>query len=110
MGRMGFCSKWVSLMRECISTVQYRVLSEGKEWGPITPTRGLRQGDPLSPCLFLLVAECLSAMLRVEEASGGLHGLSVARGAPSISHLFFADDCLFFLRQIIWKRGLCEGF
>ncbi|XP_019197208.1 PREDICTED: uncharacterized protein LOC109191092 [Ipomoea nil] len=98
MSKMGFTDHWVRLMRECISTVRYSVLVEGKEWGPVVPGRGLRQGDPLSPCLFILVAECLSAMLRVREGEGVLHELRVARGALTISHLFFADDCLFFFR------------
>ncbi|XP_031127513.1 uncharacterized protein LOC116029604 [Ipomoea triloba] len=106
MTKLGFSERWVSLMHECISTVQYRVLVEGKEWGPIVPTRGLRQGDPLSPCLFILVAESLSAMLRVQEMEGGLQGVRVARGAPRISHLFFADDCLFFFRANNLEAGI----
>ncbi|XP_019177735.1 PREDICTED: uncharacterized protein LOC109172940 [Ipomoea nil] len=96
--KMGFGERWVGWMRECVSSVQYNVLIEGREWGPIVPERGLRQGDPLSPCLFIIVAESLSAMLRVQEGEGVFHGISVARHAPTISHLFFADDCLFFFR------------
>ncbi|XP_031120626.1 uncharacterized protein LOC116023757 [Ipomoea triloba] len=90
MGRvmleLGFSERWVALMRECVSTVQYRVLVEGNEWGQIDPGRDLRQGDPLSPYLFLIVAEGLSAMLREQEREGALHGFRVARGAPAVSH------------------------
>ncbi|XP_019166531.1 PREDICTED: uncharacterized protein LOC109162266 [Ipomoea nil] len=96
--KMGFSDRWVGLVRECVTTVRYSVLVEGKEWGPVVPGRGLRQGDPLSPYLFILVAEVLSTMLQVREEEGLIHGLRVARGAPSISHLFFADDCLFLFR------------
>lgn len=57
LAKLGFSDRWVGLMRECISTVCYNVLVNGREWGPIILTRGLRQGDPLYPCLFILVAE-----------------------------------------------------
>lgn len=69
--------------------------------GPIIPGWGLRQGDPLSPCLFILMDESLSVMLRVQEEEGALHGLRVARGAPSVSHLFFPDDCFFSFKLIV---------
>jgi hypothetical protein len=58
------------------------------------PTRGLRQGDPLSPYLFLMVAEGLSCMIRKAEDREDLEGVKVCRGAPTISHLLFADDSL----------------
>ncbi|XP_031120324.1 uncharacterized protein LOC116023464 [Ipomoea triloba] len=109
MSKLGFSSRWVSLMRECVYTVHYRVLVEGKEWGPIHPSRGLRQGDALSPCLFILIAESLSAVLRTQEEDGALHGISVARGAPNISHLFFADDCLFFFRANNLEAGVIKA-
>ncbi|XP_031116486.1 uncharacterized protein LOC116020140 [Ipomoea triloba] len=106
---MGFSERWVNLMKECVSTVQYKVLVEQKEWGLISPGRGLRQGDPLSPCLFIIVAESLSAMLRVQERVGALHGVRVARGAPAVSHLFFADDCLFFFQANNLEAGVIEA-
>ncbi|KAM6542861.1 hypothetical protein CsatB_007308 [Cannabis sativa] len=60
------------------------------------PTRGIRQGDPLSPYLFILCAEGLSAILRNYHHRGLLHGISISRNAPSISHLVFADDSILF--------------
>ncbi|XP_019179245.1 PREDICTED: uncharacterized protein LOC109174463 [Ipomoea nil] len=107
--KMGFSEHWVRLMRECVTTVRYSILVEGKEWGPVEPGRGLRQGDPLSPCLFILVAECLSAMLRAREEEGVLNGMRVARVAPVISHLFFAYDCLFFFRANNFEAGVLNG-
>ncbi|XP_031090908.1 uncharacterized protein LOC115995902 [Ipomoea triloba] len=106
---LGFVERWVDLMRVCVSSVRYWVLVEGVERGPIVPTRGLRQGDPLSPCLFIVVAECLSSMLREQEEVGALHGIRVARAAPSISHLFFADDCLFFFRANNLEAGVIKA-
>ncbi|KAK9195743.1 hypothetical protein WN943_003868 [Citrus x changshan-huyou] len=98
MPKMGFDAKWVALMMLCVSTVRYRVLREGKELGPIVPCRGLRQGDPLSPYLFILCVDGLSSLIRRQERNGLIHGVRIARGAPSVSHLFLADDSFLFFR------------
>jgi hypothetical protein len=68
---------------------------------PICPGRGLRQGDPLSPYLFILVTEGLTALIKKSLASGDLHGVQICRGAPVVSHLLFADDCFLFCRSSI---------
>ena len=74
------------------------MLREGKEVGPIVPCRVLRQGDPLSLYLFIICAEGLSSLIRRQERNGLLHGVRIVRGAPSVSHLFFADDSFLFFR------------
>ena len=61
--KMGFCEKWVSLIFECISTVSYSILVNKEPKGDIRPSRGIRQGNPLSPYLFLLYSEGLNKML-----------------------------------------------
>ena len=73
--------------------------------GRIVPTRGLRQGDPISPYLFLLCAEGLSAMLQRNEGGEVLRGVQVCRRAPRVSHLLFADYCIVFCKASM-EEGL----
>lgn len=87
----------------CISSVNYTFSSSGRRFGSISPSRGLRQGDPLSPYLFILCAQGLSAALTTHEHLNYIYGCVVARNAPSISHLFFADDNLLFFRSNLSK-------
>ena len=70
----------------------------GKQSGHIIPSRGLRQGDPLFPYLFLLCGEGLSKLLKSATEEGSIHGVAAASKGPKISHLFFADDSLMFCR------------
>jgi hypothetical protein len=92
MIKLGFDRRWVKLIMSYVNSVKYRVRFNSVETDTIIPTRGLHQGDPLSPYLFLLVAEGLSCMLKGAEERGDLEGVRVCREAPVISHLLFADD------------------
>uniref|UniRef100_A0A2N9IBV7 Reverse transcriptase domain-containing protein n=1 Tax=Fagus sylvatica TaxID=28930 RepID=A0A2N9IBV7_FAGSY len=116
MRKLGFAERWISLLMECICTVQYSVLIDGVPKGYINPTRGIRQGDPLSPYVFLLCAEGLSALFQQASAMGHLKGIQSCRGGPWVSHLFFADDSLLFgqaniseCRKILEILNLYEG-
>lgn len=106
MRSMGFHGTWIDWVMRCIRTISYSFILNGEPRGNLTPTRGLRQGDSISPYLFLLCAEGLSRMLTYAEMRGGIHGVSIATGAPSINHLFFADDSFIFLRAeaLEWYR------
>ena len=73
----------------CVTTVRYMVMHDGHEFGPINPRRGLRQGDPLSPYIFIIFAEGLSAILQEYEAKGVIHGCKITISASVITHLFF---------------------
>ncbi|MCH88321.1 RNA-directed DNA polymerase (Reverse transcriptase) [Trifolium medium] len=67
--------------------------------GPIYPGRGLRQGDPLSPYLFILVTGGLTTLIKNSVARGDIHDVKICRGAPMVSHLLFADGCFLFYRS-----------
>jgi len=96
--KLGFQSQWVQRIMSCISSVRYTVRFNGVPPASFTPTRGLRQGDPLSPFLFLFVADGLSTLLQKKVQDRSLQELKVCRGAPGISHLLFADDTLLFFK------------
>ncbi|KAL9675120.1 hypothetical protein QQ045_003321 [Rhodiola kirilowii] len=96
--KMGFDETWVRRVLKCVCSVSYKVKVNGDISEQIIPGRGLRQGDPLSPYLFILCQEWLTLKLNAEEACGNLSGVRLARGLQPINHLFFADDCLLFLK------------
>lgn len=87
--KLGFSEHYVKLTMNCVSSVEYHIQDEGEEIGPFIPERGLKQGNPLSPYFFLMVAESLSGMIKKQEARGLIHGITVVRGAPKLTHLFF---------------------
>ena len=98
MIKMGFHARWIQLMMMCITTASYSVLINGEPHGHITPTRGLCQGDPLSPYFFLMCTEGLHGLISKAAHNGDIRGVSLCRNGLRITHLFFADDSLLFCR------------
>ena len=96
---MGFGSKWMRWIWQCISTTRFSVMVNGVPVGFFPSSRGLRQGDPLSPYLFILGMEVLSILLR-RAMSGGFISGCIVRGREganfSISHLLYANDTIIF--------------
>lgn len=64
-------------------------------------SRGLRQGDPLSPYLFVICMEIFSRILEKAFSEKKISGLKVNKDALNISHIFFADDCFLFRRAVL---------
>ena len=86
---------------DCITTTRFSIVLNGVAKGNIFPSRGLHQGCPLSPYLFLLCAEGFSALLANAETEGSLMGFFCTRRSPRLSHLIFADDSSVFCRTIL---------
>ncbi|KAG7594035.1 Reverse transcriptase domain [Arabidopsis thaliana x Arabidopsis arenosa] len=96
--RFGFAEIWCQWVMKCVTTVTYSVLLNGSPTDKIKPSRGLRQGDPLSPYLYLLCTKGLSSLLSHAMQTKSLHGFKASRNGPQISHMFFADDSLLFFQ------------
>lgn len=98
MLKFGFASTWVQKVMGYIRSVSYSFSLNGQLVGKLSPGRGLRQEDPLSPYLFVLCAQGLSSLFLNHERNKDFCGVRIARSCPSISHLFFADDSLVFFK------------
>lgn len=85
--------------KACVTTVTYSYLVNDSVYGEVQPSRGIRQGDPMSPYLFILCREVLSGLCKNAARDGSLQGVRVARGCPRINHLLFADDTMFFCQS-----------
>lgn len=106
MKALGFKDQWVKLIMPCITSVNYSVLVNGKSRKAFIPTQGLRQGDSLSPYLYLMCAEGFSAPIIDADQLENIQGVGVVKGGTSISHLFFVDDNMLFCKENFreWRR------
>ena len=90
----GFHQKFIHLIYQCISTVSFTLLLNGGKGPRIMPSRGLRQGDPLSPYLFIIRSKVLARMINRNSAQKQINGIKIAPSSTGISKLFYADDVL----------------
>ena len=104
--RCGFPIRWRNWIRFCISTVHFSILINGCPSGFFASSQGLRQGDPLSPLLFVVVMEALSQLMDRAVAGGSFSGFLVGNQAGSevrVTHLLFANDTLLFCEADPYK-------
>ena len=97
LGKKGFGLRWRRWIMGCLSSANFSILINGRPRGKFMASRGLRQGDPLSPFLFTIVVDVLSRLMEKAQELELIKGLVVGRESIEISHLQFADDTIFFL-------------
>ncbi|KAL9669643.1 hypothetical protein QQ045_007190 [Rhodiola kirilowii] len=98
MQRLGFPEEWNSKVMSCVKTVSYVVRVNDFVTEEIKPARGIRQGDPLSPFLFLICSEWLNLKVKEYQRRRKLKGVKISKDGPEITHMLFADDSMFFLQ------------
>ncbi|GKV50269.1 hypothetical protein SLEP1_g56981 [Rubroshorea leprosula] len=104
MLRLGFGQKWKNWINECLKTAKVSVLLNGSTNRQFKMQRGLRQGDPLSPFLFLIVAEGLNGIISSAASLGLFNGIEIGQCGMNVTHLQFADDTIVFGMPIGGKR------
>lgn len=105
MRRLGFSEGWIQLMIVCITSLTYSFKINEESVGYVQPKRGIRQSDPLSPFLFVICAESLSALLTKECCKGRINEVRVCQNALMIHHLLFTDDNFLFTRGTLKEFG-----
>ncbi|XP_071741027.1 uncharacterized mitochondrial protein AtMg01250-like [Rutidosis leptorrhynchoides] len=95
MTRIGFGEKWGSWIKMCFCSARSSVIINSSPTDEFTIIKGLRQGDPLSPFLFLIVMEGLHILIKESVDAGLIQGAMVGNSHINVSHLFYADDAVF---------------
>ncbi|KAL9688504.1 hypothetical protein QQ045_032926 [Rhodiola kirilowii] len=108
--RMGFPDRWVEMVMACVKSVSYTIRINDKVSEDFLPERGLRQGDPLSPYLFLICTEWFAEKVRQGQDENKLTGIKNCRDAPDVTHLLFADDSVIFLRASMGNVANRRGY
>jgi hypothetical protein len=117
--KFGFSINFIRLIMKCVTSIRFAVRVNGELLPFFTPSRGLRQGDPMSPYLFLLCAEGFTPLLKFFGGNYVDKEIRVSFRSPWVNHLLFADDSLIFisanvqstvrLNDILRIYGECSG-
>ncbi|XP_026381662.1 uncharacterized protein LOC113276289 [Papaver somniferum] len=107
--KLGFSKEWCQMIKQCISRVSYSVLVNGSPGEIFYPSRSITQGDCLSPYICILCMEVLSQLLVKPNSEKLIQGFKFKTGSPSISHLFFSDDCMLFCKaSVTYAKNLLK--
>lgn len=110
----GLSARWIRWIMQCVLGPSMSVLWNGERTEAFKPLRGLRQGDPLSPYLFVLCMERLCHLIESAVKNKKWKPINLSRGGPKLSHICFADDLILFaeasVAQIRVIRGVLEKF
>ncbi|CAN0887943.1 Putative ribonuclease H protein At1g65750 [Linum grandiflorum] len=98
MRKMGFPDRWIDWVRACITSPSFSILVNGEASGYFQSSRGLRQGDSLSPFLFILVMDILTVIIGVLKESNDIEGfyMNEETRIGEVTHLMYADDTILF--------------
>lgn len=99
--RINLPTNLIDIIMSCVSTVLTSILVNGEAIDPIFPSKGLRQGDPTSPYLFILCMDYLSQLIEEKCEAKHWHLVKASQNGPAFSHFLFADDLLFFAKAYI---------
>ncbi|XP_058198477.1 uncharacterized protein LOC131313998 [Rhododendron vialii] len=100
MRQLGFHTLWIGWVMECVKTVSFSITVNGEAGESFHPSRGIRQGCPLSPYLFLLCGEGFTALCIDHVSKKLLYGFRINRHCPVVSHLLFADDSVVYYQAM----------
>ena len=90
----GFSKQWINLIFKFISTPKFSVLVNGTPEGFFGTSRGIRQGDPLSPFLFIIMAEAFGRAISEAQRKEEISGITVTSNIPNITHQQYTDDTI----------------
>ncbi|CAH9140209.1 unnamed protein product, partial [Cuscuta epithymum] len=97
LSKFGFSDSFISLVMGHLKATYFSVIINGVPKGFFQPGRGVKQGDPLSPFLFILATEALSRGLKDLMADNKIKPYWIGQCGFPVSHLSFADDILIFI-------------
>lgn len=101
----GLPQEFVDVTMKCISAARMQVLWNGEALDGFFPSRGIRQGDPISPHIFVLCIERLFQLINVAVQKDLWKPIQISRGGPKSAHLPLLMICSYLLKQV-WSRSI----